>query len=343
MSRFATGLVVGKFAPLHRGHAWLLDEAAAACERLLVLSWAKPEPPGCEAALRERWLAAQAPAATRLVLDDARLADWCARHAHPPVRLPPDDAPDDIQRAFAAWVLRAMLGERVDAVFTSEAYGDGFAAALSRAQGGAPVRHVELDRARRRFPVSGRQVRADPAAWRAQLPEVAWADMAPRIALLGGESSGKTTLAAALAARLGEPWVPEFGREHWHARGGVLDEADLLLIAATQVERERAAARHARRWLVCDTTPLTTAVYAEALVGRVDPALAALARRSYARTFVCGIDIPWDQDGTRRPPAFRAAQHARTLALLDEAGVDYRVLEGTLEQRVAETLEALGA
>ncbi len=343
MSRIATGLVVGKFAPLHRGHAWLLEVAAAACERLVVLSWAKPEPPGCEAATRERWLAEQAPAARRLVLDDARLAAWCAGHGHPLVRLPPDDAPDELQRAFAAWVLRAMLGERVDAVFTSEAYGEGFAAALSLAQGGAPVRHVELDRARVRVPVSGRQVRADPAAWRHQLAPGVWADLAPRIALLGGESSGKTTLAAALAARLGEPWVPEFGREHWFARGGVLDEDDLVLIASTQVERERAAGREARRWLVCDTTPLTTKVYAEAMLGRVPPVLDALARRPYAHTFVCGIDIPWDQDGTRRPPAFRAAQQARTLALLEEAGIAHRVLEGPLERRVDAALAALGA
>jgi nicotinamide riboside kinase len=36
-----------------------------------------------------------------------------------------------------------------------------------------------------------------------------------RIALLGGESSGKTTLARALAQSLGTSWVPEYGRQRW--------------------------------------------------------------------------------------------------------------------------------
>ena len=36
-----------------------------------------------------------------------------------------------------------------------------------------------------------------------------------RVALLGGESSGKTTLAIALAQALGTVWVPEYGRQRW--------------------------------------------------------------------------------------------------------------------------------
>ena len=36
--RFGLGLVVGKFAPLHRGHEFLVAQAEAACERLLIVS-----------------------------------------------------------------------------------------------------------------------------------------------------------------------------------------------------------------------------------------------------------------------------------------------------------------
>lgn len=38
-----TGLVVGKFCPLHRGHEALIAFAAAGCDRLVILSYTSPE------------------------------------------------------------------------------------------------------------------------------------------------------------------------------------------------------------------------------------------------------------------------------------------------------------
>ena len=42
-----------------------------------------------------------------------------------------DDENDDVHRHFVAWVLRELMHERVDVVFTSEDYGEGFAGVLS--------------------------------------------------------------------------------------------------------------------------------------------------------------------------------------------------------------------
>ena len=74
--RFRSGLVVGKFAPLHLGHEWLIEEAHQQCERLYVLSWSLPELPGCEAERRERWLAARLPHIQCWVLTPQRVAQW---------------------------------------------------------------------------------------------------------------------------------------------------------------------------------------------------------------------------------------------------------------------------
>lgn len=53
--RFANGLVVGKFAPLHLGHEWLIRQAQQQCEQLVLLSWAYPEFAGCEPERRANW------------------------------------------------------------------------------------------------------------------------------------------------------------------------------------------------------------------------------------------------------------------------------------------------
>ncbi|TGQ62721.1 transcriptional regulator, partial [Mesorhizobium sp. M1C.F.Ca.ET.212.01.1.1] len=46
-------------------------------------------------------------------------------------------------------------------------------------------------------------------------------------------------------------------------------------------------------------------------------------------------DIPFDQDGTRVGAAFRAQQHAWYVRELQARGVDYVLLEGDLETRIA--------
>jgi hypothetical protein len=177
--------VVGKFCPLHRGHQLLIEFAQARCEQLVIMSYTKPEFPGCPPQERARWLEALYPTATRLVLDDQSLAVFAERTQTAARRLPRNDAPDDDHRQFVGWICRDMLRLTVDVVFTSERYGDGFAAALShiyRAAGapGHRVEHVCFDLDRRQTPVSGTKVRSDPENYRHELPEiVAWSFAGP--------------------------------------------------------------------------------------------------------------------------------------------------------------------
>ena len=327
-----TGLVVGKFCPLHKGHEALLAFAQARCDRLVVLSYTKPEFRDCPPERRAEWLAGACPDAIRLVLDDAALRAFAARTGEPPRLLPADDAPDEEQRGFVAWVCRAILGLTVDRVFTSEAYGDGFAASLARASG-HPVEHLSFDSARARVPVSGTGLRDGTASHRAFLSEPVRRSLVRRVALIGGESTGKTTLAAALAQDWGTCWVPEYGRELWERRGGDLRFEDLLAIAREQVAHEEEALERADRWLVCDTTPLVTMFYSQAMFGRVEPALESLAGRTYDLHLLCAADLPFVQDGTRRDEAFRARQNCWYEERLAQGGVRFAILRGTLAER----------
>lgn len=337
-----TGLVVGKFCPLHRGHEALLAFARARCDRLVVLSYTKPEFPDCPPERRTAWLQAACPDAVRLVLDDDTLPAFAARAGEPPRTLPGNDAPDEEQRGFVAWVCRAVLGLTVDRVFTSEPYGDGLAASLARAFG-HPVEHRPFDPRRVRVPVSGTSLRAGTASARAFLSEPVRRSLIRRVALIGGESTGKTTLAAALAERLGTCWVPEYGRELWERRGGDLRLDDMLAIAREQIAREEAALARADGWLVCDTTPLVTAFYSRAMFGEVVPALDELSGRAYDRHFLCDIDLPFVQDGTRRDEAFRARQNAWYVRRLRLGGAPYLVLSGSLAARREAAIRELRA
>ncbi|MDT8757748.1 AAA family ATPase [Sphingomonas psychrotolerans] len=335
-----TGLVVGKFAPLHKGHEALIAFAQAQCDRLVILSYSKPERPGCPPERRAAWLAALYPDALRLVLDDAALATFAARTGEAPRILPHNDAPDEAHRSFVAWVCRAMLGLTVDRVFTSEAYGDGFAASLAR-HFDHVVEHRMFDHPRERVPISATRLRAEPALGRSFLTSTIRRDLVRRVALIGGESTGKTTLAAALAQHLKTIWVPEYGRELWELRRGELRFDDLLTIAREQIAREDAALNNATGWLICDTSPLVTMFYSEAMFARVDPELRRLAERRYDETILCAADFPFVQDGTRQDDAFRARQNDWYRNRLDRVELSYLILQGPPLVRVETALRYL--
>lgn len=157
-----------------------------------------------------------------------------------------------------------------------------------------------------------------------------------RIAILGAESSGKSTLAAALAAHYQTLWVPEYLREFVDTTGRVPMESDQAGIARMQMQREDEAAAQAVRFLFCDTTPLMTAIYSRWYWNRVDAQLALMERRhAYAVTLVTAPDAPWEADGLQRESdAVRQTIHQQVLQILDERRIGYTLLQGSLEERM---------
>jgi NadR type nicotinamide-nucleotide adenylyltransferase len=165
-----------------------------------------------------------------------------------------------------------------------------------------------------------------------------------RVAIVGSASSGKTTLAQALAERYGEVWVPEYLREFVETRARVPAEADQLHIAQTQLAREDLAAAHAGRFLFCDTTPLMTLVYSRHYFGRVDTGLAELAAsRGYDVTLLCAPDIPWVPEGlVREPEDQSAAVNAILAEELAARAIPHVRIHGPLAQRLRQVEEVLG-
>ena len=162
-----------------------------------------------------------------------------------------------------------------------------------------------------------------------------------RIALLGGESSGKTSLARLLAAQLGTDWVPEYGRQRWEELRETLSVDELVHVARTQVLWEEQHAALAHGWLVCDTSPLTTLQYCLFDHGHAPAELQALALRRYDLTVVCLPDFDFVQDGCRRDDSFRNQQHAWTMARLADMGVVPVLAGGSIEARLQQVLAQL--
>jgi HTH-type transcriptional regulator, transcriptional repressor of NAD biosynthesis genes len=175
------------------------------------------------------------------------------------------------------------------------------------------------------------------------LPPVDGGDVA-RVCLLGAESTGKTTLARALAETYETAWVPEYGRVYTEL-GRPADAPwtswEFTHIARVQCWWEDFLAGLARRVLFCDTDAFTTAVFHEAYLGSPAGEFADLAARRYDLYLVCGLDVPWERDAVREFDAARRRHQAIYLAHARASGSPWLLVEGVLEQRLAAAREAV--
>lgn len=155
-----------------------------------------------------------------------------------------------------------------------------------------------------------------------------------KIAVVGAESSGKTTLARDLALALGGAYVPEFARTFLEARGPAYEQRDLLTIARGQAEAEDHASRTATGPVICDTDLITIRIWSEEKYGRCDPwILRQSEERPYDHWLLCAPDIPWEPDPLRENPHDRDRLFAIYERLLRDLSKPFTVVRGTPDER----------
>jgi NadR type nicotinamide-nucleotide adenylyltransferase len=132
-----------------------------------------------------------------------------------------------------------------------------------------------------------------------------------KIVVIGPESTGKSSLCAALAAHYGVGWVPEYAREYLQEHGMNYSYPDLMTIARGQLALEdRLAAEQQVRagkpdssLLFVDTDMYVMKVWSEYVFGRCDAwILDQIASRQYDAYLLCRTDLPWVKDDLREYP-----------------------------------------
>ncbi len=168
------------------------------------------------------------------------------------------------------------------------------------------------------------------------------------VAIVGAESTGKTTLAAALAPRLARDtglrvtWVPEVLREWCTHMGRTPQTQEQAALVRAQNERIAAAAA-AHDVVVCDTTALMTAVYSRHVFGdrSLDARAVALHRRM-SHTLLTALDLPWVPDGLQRDgPQVREPVDQLLRELLATHGLPWSLVSGSGSARLEAAVDAL--
>ena len=319
-----TGLTLGKFAPLHRGHQLLIEKALAENDRVIVMIYDCPETTPLPLPIRAEWI----------------------RHLYPAVEVieawdGPQEVGDtpEIMLRQEDYILTTLAGRKVDAFYSSEFYGDH----VSRALGAEDCR-VDPDRIA--FPVSGTAIRENPFVHRSFIDPLVYRDLVTKVVFLGAPSTGKTTLAERMAREFGTVWMPEYGREYWEAHqvDRRLTREQLVEIAEGHLEREEQKILESDRFLFVDTDARTTRIFSRYYHGTAHPRLEELADQALSRydlVFLCGDDIPYDDSWDRSGEVNRAWMQEQIRNDLMERGDPFVELRGSVEQRVARARDVI--
>jgi NadR type nicotinamide-nucleotide adenylyltransferase len=181
-------------------------------------------------------------------------------------------------------------------------------------------------------------------------------DKLQKIVVLGPESTGKSTLCAALAAHYQTSWVKEYARQYLSENGTDYAYENLLTIAKGQIENEEKAiaslhssnlnkgGENKTNKLIVDTDMYVMKVWCEYVFNNCHPyILEAINARNYDLYLLCDIDLTWAADEMREYPNEKPRIELFTIykELLINQNTPWGIVRGTGTARTNHAIEII--
>lgn len=157
--------------------------------------------------------------------------------------------------------------------------------------------------------------------------------MSKKYAFLGPESTGKSTLALELAAKLDGIYVCEMARDYLADIGLNYTCQDIINIARLQIESEKRISEN--KLIFCDTELITIQIWLDYFHYEVPKWIVdSIHNSDYEVYFLCDIDIPWVADPLRTNKYDRQNIMQRFIDKLEFYKKCYVLISGNLEKRI---------
>lgn len=172
-----------------------------------------------------------------------------------------------------------------------------------------------------------------------------------KVAFVGAESTGKTTISKALAEHFNTLYCPEFMRDFlqqkWDKTKEICTFEDLKTISEGQISSENHFSEMVfqqknikNKILFCDTNIFELMVYSYIYFDKCDENIELMAKKhTYDLVFLTNIDVPWEKDDLRDRPNDREEILNKFKYFLTKNSVDFIFLEGNKTQRLEFCIE----
>ncbi len=165
-----------------------------------------------------------------------------------------------------------------------------------------------------------------------------------RIALVGPESTGKTTITKELANYYNTTWVDEYAREYIGNLNRKYTKNDVEIIAQQQLIQEEIAAQKAKNLLFCDTNLLVTKIWCEYTLKEHSEIINKNYKPdTYRLHLLTDIDIEWQTDPQRehQNKADREQLFEAYKKVLENNHSPYAIIKGVGKARLENAIEKI--
>lgn len=232
--------VLGKFYPLHIGHISLIQFAQTQCDKLIVLV--------------DNHSSYNMPLADRVKIIQKTFPHLEVRGIKENTFQEPSESPD----FWPYWtnIIKQYIPEPIHSIIGSMAYVKTLAEKLN-------IDYVIIDNDRLGINISATEIRQDlKEKWNYLAPE-SKAFFTKKIALMGAESSGKSTMCKNLAQIFNTCYVPEYGRTYTEFHGDKFVSKDFLHIAKAHEAHAHVLQTTSNKYFFYDTEALVTSAWHE--------------------------------------------------------------------------------
>lgn len=172
-----TGLTIGKFAPLHKGHQYLIEKALEEVDHLIVIVYDAPKLTQIPVDVRANWIRTIYPQTT--VIEGwhvPQVEGWS----------------EENQQRHEQFVLGLIKGAKIDVFFSSEHYGERMSKTLN-----CENRVIDMDR--NNISISATEIRINAYQYRHFLNPLVYDDFVTKVVILGDNEALKRKLIIDLA------------------------------------------------------------------------------------------------------------------------------------------------